>query len=107
MAGYISPEDLIEKNIFEVLGINDISETQKTKLLDKIMAMLEARVSARVLDELNDEDLKAFEEISENDKETIVNFLKAKNLDLDKITAEETLILKLDIVNLFNATPEA
>lgn len=98
---FIDPEELINKDIFELLGLQNLSEPQKKQMNDDMTATIQNRVLARVLDSLDDAGLKEYEAILDSGDEKKANeFLIAHKIDLTKITTEEALLYKTEVVNL-------
>ena len=104
---YIDPQELVDKNIFELLGLKDASEDKKKEIMDNMMQTVQNRVLSRILDSLSDEDLKEFDKLTaENKTEEINKFLNAKGVNLAQISAEEALNYKTEIINQMAARDE-
>ncbi len=89
----------LDKNIFEEMGMGDISEERKQKLLETMTAIIMNRVAARALDLLTKEEQKEFDEfLIKEDNEGANEFMKRKMPNFEEIVAEETIIYKLEMI---------
>lgn len=103
----ISTNDLLEGDLFELLGIANAPEERKTKIIQTMMSTIDARVVNRVSDQLSEEDAVQFQKISENgDKEAIVQFLVDKEIDLPEIVSQEATRHRVEIIELANLVQE-
>lgn len=97
---YQNPADLIDKDIFELLGLKNAPEEKKKEILENMMGTVQNRIMARILDSLNDDEIKEFEQlVSTKDETQIKDFLDKKGIDLTQISAEESLLYKTEIIN--------
>lgn len=104
MDNFIDPEELIDKDIFSLLGIQDASDAKKKEMNDNMIITVQNRVLARILDSLDDAALREYETILDSGDDKKANeFLLAHNIDLTKITTEEALLYKTEIVNLIKS----
>jgi len=102
------PADLWDKDIFTLLGLENAPEDKKKEILDNMTKTINNRVMARVLDMLDDESLKTFDQLlGTNDDQQINDFLKSKEVDLMEVTAQEALLYKTEILNLGKADDNA
>jgi transcriptional regulator of aromatic amino acid metabolism len=108
---YQNPSDLIDKDIFELLGIKNAPEEKKKEILGNMMATIQNRVIARVLDSLKEDEVKEFENlIASSDEAKIKEFLESRKINMTQIAAEESLLYKTEIINTVAAggkTPKA
>jgi hypothetical protein len=103
----IDPGDIIEKDIFELMGLENSSEEDKKIVMADMMETIENRVTGRLFDALSEEDRVVFEGLVEaGDDEKIKQFLKEKDIDVVKITAEEALFYKTEILGLTGTQPK-
>lgn len=108
MANFIDPQDLIDKDIFELLNMKDAPEAKKKEITDNMLQTVQNRVLARILDTLEEPEVRQYEElIDAGDEQKMVAFLNSKNIDLNNLTAEEALRYKTEIVNLISAKKDA
>lgn len=90
--------DLFNKPIDELMGLN-LSDEEKKSFYENVEKAILNRVFIRIMDALeNKEDQDKFTSLTESGDETQVNeFLKSKNIDMKAISAEETLIYKVEM----------
>lgn len=101
MALIPSVEEILEKDIFELLGIENASDEQKQELLQTMTTTIEARVVNRVAEMLDDTAAKNFQEIAEaGDADKLVNFLVEQKIDLPQIVSEEATRHRVEVVQL-------
>lgn len=101
------PEELWDKDIFALLGLENAPEEKKKEILDQMTATINNRVLARILDQLSEEEIREFEKlIDEKDDVKVIEFLKSKGVDLMQYAAEEAMIYKTEILNLNQAKPK-
>jgi len=100
----INIDSIIDKSIFELLGIQNASQEKKDKVMSEMAKTVQNRVLARILDNLDDAGVKEFEIIiDKDDEEETKKYLLTKNIDLVKLATEETLNYKTEIINIFNS----
>ena len=94
--------DILDKDIFELIGGKELSEEKKKELYLKIGETIENRAIARIDDKLSDAEKEEWLKlIDAGDKAKMEEFLKSKNIDVAKLVVEEALIYKLEIASLF------
>jgi hypothetical protein len=99
----IDVKNLIEDDIFDLLGLENLDDKTKDDLRINILESVSNRILLRVADLLNDEEIKHWENLlDEGNNEKIVNYLQEKNIDLKKIAIEESLIYKRQLVDTLN-----
>ena len=100
----IDPADLWDKDIFVLMGLENAPEDKKKEIMDNMTATINNRILARILDQLTEEEIKDYEKLLDgNDDPKIIEYLKSKGIDLIQFTAEETMIYKVEILNLVQA----
>jgi hypothetical protein len=84
-----------DRNILEILGLQNLEEEKKKELLDKINEVAGQRVIFRIMDELSEIDKKAFDDLLARGgkEEEISQFLNSK-INLPAILMEETAQFK-------------
>lgn len=103
----LSIDEIIDKDILELMGAKDMPEEQKESIYQKMLETIELRVIARVEDGLSDEEIsQARILIENNEKEKFLELLKNKEINTDKLFAEEALIYKIEMIDLINKTEE-
>lgn len=101
-----SIKELVECEIFEYLELEDIPEEQKAEMMENIIISLRSRIMLRiadVLEEKNDASFENFKKLLGDEKVTesdVQQFLDSQQINLDAITAEETLLLKAELMGL-------
>jgi hypothetical protein len=104
---FIQPQDLIEGDIFELLGLQNLSEEEKEDIMAKIIEGLQSRVVLRIDDLVGEEDRKKFYDLLDQSKDEEINsFLASKNINVPQITAEEALLQKNEIIQNVKAIKE-
>ena len=97
----MDPTDLWGKDIFALLGLENAPEEKKKEILDNMTATINNRVLARVMDQLDENELKEYEDLlDQKDDQKIIDFLKSKDIDMMQYAAEEAMIYKMEIINL-------
>lgn len=105
---YQDPADLIDKDIFELMGIKNAPEETKKEITDNMMATIQNRVMARILDKLDEEQVKEFEKLVDTGKEEEINkYLEEKGINVAQLSAEEALLYKTELLNQFAAAQPA
>jgi hypothetical protein len=95
----ISSKDLIEGDIFELMGLNNIEESKKEALMEKMLEGLQNRVILRIDDAIPENEKEQFQQLLDNgDDDKIKEYLTNKNIDISKLTAEEALLMKNEII---------
>lgn len=102
-----SVKDLLEEDIFKLLGVEDASEDKKTKLLASMIKTVDARIINRVSDSMEEKEAKKFGEIAETgDSKKLVDFLVKQDIDLPKIISEEVIRYRVEIAGVMALTKE-
>lgn len=92
---------LLEANIIEILGLQNLPEARKTELLTRMTEVIQDRISERILDGLSADDRVAFDQLLERGagEDDINAFLKTKIPEFQDIAAEEIVRFKSQMVN--------
>lgn len=86
--------DLINKDILDILGLSKIEEKKKDELREKIVATVENRVLRRITDELEKNNkFDDFEKLIAEDK-SVDEFLSENGISPERIFAEEAISYK-------------
>lgn len=94
-------EDYLNKDILEMMGVEDLPNDKKEEIYNKMMSTIHERVMARVVDSLSEEQFAKLKEIlKENSEEKFAQFAEETGIDLPQIYSEEALIYKIEMVNL-------
>lgn len=101
MAIGLSVEEILEKDIFELLGIENASDEKKQALLQTMTTTVEARVVNRVAAMLDGNAAEKFQELAEaGDAQKLVDFLVDQKIDLPQIVSEEATRHRVEVVEL-------
>ena len=96
-----SVRDLINEDIFALTGLQDLGEEKKAEVFQKAYETIMNRIFLRLADQLDGNKLDEFKKIlEENDSTLAQSFLRQNNVDIDKLTAEETLAYKAEMASL-------
>lgn len=96
-------KQLLEENIFDLLGVESASDETKSRLLDALTRLVEAKIVDRLMAEMSEEDAQAFGQIAETgDSQQLVDFLSNKEIDLLKLVTEEAVRARVELVELTN-----
>lgn len=96
-----SLEEILERDIFELLDIEGATPEKKQVLLETMTVTVEARVVNRVAEMLDDKASEKFKEISEaGDSQKLVDFLVDHQIDLPQIVSEEATKHRVEVVQL-------
>ena len=94
-------DDLFDKDMFTLLGLENISKEQRDRMTTAMMQTIEAHIFARVMDKLSSEQLVEFEAvIDKHEPDAVQEFLRVHEIDLIQIAAEETLLYKAEVLSL-------
>jgi len=94
-------DDIINKDILEILGAKNLTDDEKLKLYEKISDTIENRVFVRIDDKLTDSDVEEWKQVlNTGDNKKIQEFLQSKGIDFMKMLLEEALIYKTEVATL-------
>ena len=103
MDNNISYDDIINRDILDLMGAQNMPEEKKKELYTKIIETIENRVVSRISGELSENDLEEWKKLAdEGNKEKMQTFLKSKNIDLNQLMIQETLFYKSELATLSN-----
>lgn len=96
----VSSKDLVEKDLFTLLKLEDLPEEEKEKFRTEVMEIVRDRVLLRIHDGLSEEDRTAFNTLLEGtpDEAKMQSFLKDHAIDLNQLMIEETILYKAQLV---------
>jgi len=98
---FVSNEDLLEKDIFELLGIQNASEDQKNTILTRMVQTVNMRVAQRIASELSDEEAEEFRQYCESgNSDEVARFLGERDIDLTNIVAEESTKYRVELASM-------
>lgn len=87
-------EKQLHENIISLLGIEKLPEEQKILLLHKMSGLLQKRIAARVLEQLDVQDQQSFVNSKDKEEGKIKAILEKKNIDVLALVQEEVLKLR-------------
>lgn len=92
-------DDVIKKNIFDILGLTGLPEDQKAQMLQKMLQIVYQRVVARIMDILAEDALRNLKlAIDAEDEKTVTAILNKHGLPpFATMMAEEALFLKYEM----------
>jgi len=96
-----SDEDILNKDILELLGIQDLDQAKKQEIYQTMMQTIQNRVMARILDQLKPEEAEEWKNLLDSqDKQKAEEFLRSRKIDVAKLMLEEAVIYKTEIIGL-------
>ena len=90
---------LIDSSIFDLLGLQGISQSKKNELASTMMETVQGRITDRLLTEVEEENVGEFEAILDQGDDALEKYLEARNIDFQKLVAEEIIFYKVELVN--------
>lgn len=94
-----SYQDIIEKDIFELLDLQNIPPEQREELATKLYNTIENRVILRLDTIMEAADIESWKKYLEaGDRKGADAYLISKEIDIQKILIEEAAILKAQVV---------
>lgn len=97
----ISYDDLVNKEILELMGVKEMSDEEKTQIYREMAETIQMRVLKRVERTLTDDEIDTLTNfVEKNDGDSFNKMLISKNIDLGVLYAEETLAYKAEMVSL-------
>jgi len=96
-----STEDILNKDILELMGAKNMPEEKKQELYQKMMETVQNRVIGKVADMLEGENLEKFKELAQAQKKLeLEEFLKSQGINLSKVMLQEALFYKTEMAEL-------
>lgn len=100
-------DEIIDKDILELMGAKDMPEEQKQQIYKSMIETIENRVIAKIDDQLSDEEAKKLKTIVEGGKkEEFDEYMKEININVDQIYAQESIVYKMEMVQLMQDKEE-
>lgn len=96
--------DYLGKDIFELLGLKDITEEEKQELSQIMEETVKNRTIARLVDSLNDEEMETWDTLETDDEK--MEFLSKRDISLAQIILEEAMLYKAEILELLKIMRE-
>lgn len=100
-----SYDDIVQKDILELLELQNIPDDQKQAIYKKLYEIVENRTILRMDHLLSEPDVDAWKKLLEQgDRAAADAFLKEKNIDVQRILIEETAMLKAQLVFMLESS---
>lgn len=95
----LKSDGILNKNIFDILGLSNLPEDQKAELLKKILKIIYQRASARIMDALGKDDLRKLTRAIESEDEKSATALLATHglSSFEELMTEEALFIKYEM----------
>lgn len=94
-------KEIEEKDLLELIGLSHLSAEEKESTYQTMVETIQHRVVARISDALDDAKFAEWEKLVDAGKsEKSQQFLMSSGIDLDQIYAQETLLYKIEMVQL-------
>lgn len=92
-------DDIINKNIFAILGLTTLPEAQKVQILQKMLEIIYQRVVARIMDVLPEDGLRNLKRAidAQDEKTTTALLTKHGMMSFPELMAEEALFMKYEM----------
>jgi hypothetical protein len=96
-------DENLKKKIADDFGLTQMDPLEQERMIEKIGNLLFESVIERAVDEMNEEAMKAFEEVlsEENDYQKVISFLRTKTPGFDSIVSDEMSRLKRATSGIF------
>jgi len=91
----ITPADLLEKDFFELLGLENLSPEKKYALLTEMGKTVHATVYAAIFSQLSQEDRAALDTVADDQ---IISFIQEKGFDVPEMLFSEAQRYKIEMV---------
>lgn len=96
-------KELLDKDIFELIGGENLPQEKKQELYQKMAETIENRVIARIDDRLNDQEREEWAKIIDmGERAKMEDFLRSKDIDVSKMMVEEAMVYKMEIKGLYD-----
>jgi len=99
--GGIDPKQLIEKDIFEAVGLDDLTDGQKQNLMIQMTESINNRVLVKIHDLLDQAGRAEWQKLLDEGKnKEASDFLESKGISVDELAVEESLGLKAQLIEM-------
>ena len=103
-----STEDILNKDILELMGAKNMPEEKKQELYQKMMETIQNRMIGKAFDLLEEKDKAEFKRLAEEQKKSeLEEFLKARGINLSKMMLQESLLYKTEMAELSKTIQQA
>ncbi len=96
---FITPQDILDKDFFELLGLPNMDPAKKTALLVEMGKTIHATVYAAIYQQLSDEERGELDSIPE---ENILPYLTEKGFDVPGMIFDEAQRYKVEVLATFS-----
>lgn len=94
-------QNIIEKDLFDILGAKNMPENQKRDILTKALETVQNRVIARISDKLSEAEVDEWKKILETgNQQEAQKYMLSKDVDVPALLAQETIIYKTELAEL-------
>ena len=103
-SGDTSTEDILNKDILELMGAKNMPEEKKQELYQKMMETIKNRAMQRAVSSISEADKALFNQIVEQgEKAPIENFLRERNIDIKKLMVQEAVYYKIEMKEMVDS----
>ncbi|MEK7096661.1 MAG: hypothetical protein AAB881_01810 [Patescibacteria group bacterium] len=97
----LSYQDLLNKDLIELMGSTDMPEAQKNEQYEKMLATIKSRVLGQLVKKMTEDQFNRFQKALQEKNEAEVNtIIEETKIDVPKLYAEEAILYKLQMVSL-------
>jgi len=91
---------IIQQNIIDLLELKNLPEEKKSALLEKMVEIIQNRITLRILDALSEKEKEELDKLMDAKKEEKIDqFLREKVPNFDALTIAEILKFKEEMVD--------
>ncbi|MFA7253451.1 MAG: hypothetical protein WC107_02765 [Patescibacteria group bacterium] len=99
----ISYDDFIDKDIFTLMKVENMTKEQQNKLLKTMIDTIQHRVIKRILEMLSEEDFQTVKKaLTENDQDSFSKAVASSGINVSELFNEEAVYYKIEMVNTAN-----
>lgn len=91
--------NLIDTDLFAALDLGDLAPEKKKELLDQMTALVEQRITTRVVSLLTDDEKKEMDALLEQNGD-VASFLRSKIPEIESLTTETIANFKQEFLDL-------
>jgi len=96
-------QELVEGDIFEVLGMQELSDEDKKSLVTQMLETVQARVYTKIYQQLDEEEQQ---EINTIGSDRILTYLMQKGFDVMTMVIEEGVRYRLELIAVFKGATQ-
>lgn len=108
MSDLVSAEDIIEKDILELIGADKLSVEQKAELYEQMNRTVNYRLLENIENQLETEEEKNEWKklLNDGSKDDVAKFLEKHRIDLEKAVADEAIKYKVEVVSIIKGSTD-